>query len=364
MEWESPRSSNGSDTVGAASAFLAGIRVLSSAPGRLALTAWVVFLLSGAAVAGAGIRLAKDGDTIAEGTGLGGMWVGAILVAGATSLPELTTDIHAVLQGHPGLAIGDLFGSNMANMMVLAVADLLSRQGRMLTRVVVNQALVATLAILLTTIALVGTLSKAGSIGGVGWPALVIGFTYFAGMRLLHRNRAEPPFSTNKQSRPQSNRAGLSGAALGFGLATIVILVAAPYLASSTAALAERLGISEGFAGMVLLAATTSLPEAVVSYASVRAGAYDLAVGNLFGSNCFNMAVILPLDIVFGHGSILAAVPFELTVGGLFAVLLMSLAVLDVLNKSDRRWWIVEPGPAFMVLAYIGGLYLTYTMNG
>lgn len=329
------------------------------------MTAWLIFVVSGAAVAGAGIRLAKDGDTIAEGTGLGGMWVGAILIAGATSLPELTTDIHAVLQGHPGLAIGDLFGSNMANMMVLAVADLLSRQGRVLTRVVVNQALVATLAILLTTIALVGTLSRAGAIAGLGWPALAIGFAYFAGMRVLHRNRAEPPFSTSEEAAAdrRASRAKVPRASIGFGLASIVILVAAPFLASSTATLAEQLGISQGFAGMVLLAATTSLPEMVVSYASVRAGSYDLAVGNLFGSNCFNMAVILPLDIVFGRGSILAAVPSDLTIGGLFAVLLMSLAVLDVMHKAERRWWIIEPGPFFMVLVYFMGLYLTYSVG-
>jgi cation:H+ antiporter len=325
-----------------------------------------VFLVSGAAVAGAGVRLAKDGDTIAEGTGLGGMWVGAILIAGATSLPELTTDIHAVLQGNPGLAIGDLFGSNMANMLVLAVADLFSRQGRMLTRVVVNQTLVATLAILLTSLAVIGTLSRAGAVVGFGWPALAIGFTYFAGMRLLHRNRAEPPFATGEEvaAARRASRAGLRRAMIGFGLAAVVILMAAPFLAASTATIAEQLGISKGFAGMVLLALTTSLPEMVVTWTCIRVGAYDLAVGNLFGSNCFNMAAILPLDIVYGSGSILAAVPFELTIGGLFAILLMALAVLDVLNKSERRFWIIEPGPAFMVLAYFAGLYLTYSMHG
>jgi cation:H+ antiporter len=325
-----------------------------------------VFLVSGAAVAGAGVRLAKDGDTIAEGTGLGGMWVGAILIAGATSLPELTTDIHAVLQGNPGLAIGDLFGSNMANMLVLAVADLFSRQGRMLTRVVVNQTLVATLAILLTSLAVIGTLSRAGAVVGFGWPALAIGFTYFAGMRLLHRNRAEPPFATGEEvaAARRARRAGLRRAMIGFGLAAVVILMAAPFLAASTATIAEQLGISKGFAGMVLLALTTSLPEMVVTWTCIRVGAYDLAVGNLFGSNCFNMAAILPLDIVYGSGSILAAVPFELTIGGLFAILLMALAVLDVLNKSERRFWIIEPGPAFMVLAYFAGLYLTYSMHG
>jgi cation:H+ antiporter len=120
------------------------------------MSAWVVFALSAAIVAAAGSRLARDGDAIAKGTGLGGMWVGAIVIAAATSLPELATDVSAVWQGHAGLAVGDLLGSSMINMLILAVADLLSRRTRILNRVAVNQAVVGTLAVLLTAFAAAG----------------------------------------------------------------------------------------------------------------------------------------------------------------------------------------------------------------
>lgn len=88
------------------------------------MPAWLIFAVASAAVVVAGVRLARDGDVIAERTGLGGAWVGAILLAAATSLPELTTDIFAVRQGQVSLAVGDLFGSSMVNMLILAVADL------------------------------------------------------------------------------------------------------------------------------------------------------------------------------------------------------------------------------------------------
>jgi cation:H+ antiporter len=288
--------------------------------------------------------------------------VGAILVAAATSLPELSTDVYAVLQGNPSLAVGDLFGSSMANMLILAVGDLLTRPTRMLARVTINQALVGTLGILLTIIAALGILAGGAAVPlGLGWATLTIGVAYVAGMRLLHRNRPEPPFRTAAEVAEARRGAGeLRTAFVGFGVAALVILVAARFLASSAAALAEALGVSQGFIGIVLLAVTTSLPEAAVTTASIRAGSYDLAVGNLLGSNCFNMAVLLPLDLLDGGGSLLAAVEPGLAAGALFGVLLMALALLDVLNKSERRLWAIEPGPAAMILAYAVGLWIVY----
>lgn len=330
------------------------------------MPAWLIFALGAAAVAGAGIRLAKDGDTIAEGTGLGGMWVGAILVAAATSLPELVTDINAVLQANPSLAVGDLFGSSMANMLILAVADLVSRQPRLLMRVAINQSLVGTLGIFLTAVAALGVvIGRALGPLPFGWSTVVIALAYVAGMRLLHRNREAPPFRTPGQvAETRPSRKDVRRAIVGFAVAALVILVAAPYLASSSAELADQLSISQGFAGMIFLAVTTSLPEAAVSYASVRTGAYNLAVGNLLGSNCFNMAALVPLDLVDGPGAMLRGVDPGLVVGALFGVLLMSLAMLDLMNKAERRIWMLEPGPVFMILAYLAGLVAVYRVTG
>jgi len=326
------------------------------------MTAWLAFALSGALIAIAGARLARAGDTIAAGTGLGGMWVGAILVAGATSLPELTTDAHAILQGNRDLAVGDLFGSSMANMMILAVADLLTHNTRLLTRVAINQALVGVLAIFLTAVAVLGILGRS-SVGilGLGWPVAAVGVSYVAGMRLLHRNREEPPFRTPAEvAEAAPGRRALRRAVIEFSAATLVIFVTAPYLAGAGAGLADQLGIAQGFVGMLFLAITTSLPEAAVTAASLRAGWYNLAIGNLLGSNCFNMAALVPLDAIDGPGSLLGRADPTLALAGIFAVLLMGLALLDVLNKSERRIWAVEPGPALMMLTYCAALYLLY----
>lgn len=323
--------------------------------------AWLVFVLSGVAVAAAGMRLARDGDAIASRTGLGGLWVGAILVAAATSLPELSTDLSAVRQGHPSLAVGDLFGSNLANLAILALADLAVRRTRILTRVAINQALVGVLGICLTAIAAAGVVSSGFSLAGLAWPTVAIAFAYGAGMRLLHRNRPEPPFRSPEDVATARRRAvPLRRAIVGFGLSTLVILVAAPWLARSGADLAGQLGLSTGFVGLVLVALATSLPELAVSVESIRNKAYDLTVGNLLGSNCFNMAALVILDVADGPGSLLARSDGTALIGALFGILMTALALLDILNKSEKRIWVLEPGPVFILLAYVAGLYLAY----
>lgn len=325
------------------------------------MPAWLVFVLSGAAVAAAGMRLARDGDAIAARTGLGGLWVGAILVAAATSLPELSTDLSAVRQGHPSLAVGDLFGSNMANLAILAVADLAVRRTRILTRVAINQALVGVLGICLAAVAAAGALTSSFTLAGLAWPTLAIGFAYGAGMRLLHRNRPEPPFRRPEDvAAARRHAAPLRRSLLGFALSALVILIAAPSLARSGAVLADQLGLSTGFVGLLLVAFATSLPEVAVSVESIRHEAYDLTVGNLLGSNCFNMAVLVVLDAADGRGSLLAASDGTTLIGAVFVMLMTALALLDILNKSEKRIWLLEPGPAFMLLAYVVGLYLAY----
>lgn len=329
------------------------------------MPAWLIFALSGAAVVLAGTRLAHSGDVIAEGTGLGKTWVGAILVAAATSLPELTTDSFAVHQGHASLAIGDLFGSSMANMLLLAVADIALTRVRVLTRVAINQAIVGTLAIILMAIAVAGVLTEPGlAIFGLGWAPLFIGFSYIAGMRLIYQNREGPPFTTvGEAKRAEKTSPSLRNALIGFAVATIVILVAARFLASSASDLAVQLGLDSGFFGVAILAMTTSLPEVAVTVASVRAGSYDLAVGNLLGSNVFNMVILIPLALIYRSGPLLGQADQSVLVGALFAIFLTSLTVLEVLNRSERRVWYLEPDAVFRIFVYLFGLFLSFRVG-
>jgi cation:H+ antiporter len=280
-------------------------------------------------------------------------------------LPEIATDVAAVRQGARDLAVGDVFGSSMANVLILALVDLGTRQVRVLTRVAINQALVGALAIALTATAAAGVLTgERLTVWNLGWAPLAIAFGYLTGMRILHRNRSGPPFETPAAAAAAARTApSLRRASVGFAAAALLILLVSPHLAESAARVAGQLGISTGFMGIALLAAMTSLPELVVSITSVRAGAYDLAVGNLLGSNCFNMVILIALDVADGPGSLLAQVQPNVLVGALFAILLMGQVLLEVLNRAERRVWFLEPGAAFLAATYLLGLYLTYLVG-
>ncbi len=95
---------------------------------------WVIFALSAVVIVLAGTKLSKYGDQIAEYTGLGGLWIGVLLMAGATSLPEVLTTMSAAWINAPNLAAGDLFGAVMTNMLTLGLIDLFYRQKRVCSR--------------------------------------------------------------------------------------------------------------------------------------------------------------------------------------------------------------------------------------
>jgi cation:H+ antiporter len=104
----------------------------------------------------------------------------------------------------------------------------------------------------------------------------------------------------------------------------------------------------------------TSLPELAVAIAAVRTGSYDLAVGNLLGSNCFNMVVLLGLDLADGPGALLGSVEASVAVAALFAILLMSQVLVEVLHRSEERIWFLEPNALLLIAVYAIGLFAVY----
>jgi hypothetical protein len=140
-----------------------GVRIMAG------LTVWIQFLLSAAIIVLAANQLAKYGDVIALRTGLGGMFVGILLMAGATSLPEVLTTISSLNQGVPDLAAGNLFGSNMFNMFLLAILDLLHRKERLLRKAALKHALSGSLAVFLIAIVVFFVMADIRCFDRLGW---------------------------------------------------------------------------------------------------------------------------------------------------------------------------------------------------
>lgn len=321
----------------------------------------LAFLASAAVVVVAGTWLTRYADVIAEATRLGRLWTGSILLAGATSLPELATDISAVRLGAVNLAVGDLFGSSMANMLILALIDLLPPRGRVFERAMLDHALTASLAIGLNALAAVFVMLGAHALTlWVAPGSLLLFALYLAGTRAVYRHAlrdgvpAGAPVAT-AMAMP------LRRAVIGFGTAALVVLLAAPALAVSAKNLAEFSGLGHTFVGTWLVGLATSLPELAASLAAVRLGAFDLAVGNLFGSNAFNMALFLPLDLVH-PGDLFAALDPGHAVAGLFSTILMALGLSGIVYRAKRQYALLEPSSLLILAAYLCAIATLYVL--
>jgi cation:H+ antiporter len=316
---------------------------------------WVLFAVSGVVIVLAGARIARYGDDIARMTGIGAAFVGAIMVAAATSLPELATASIAVAQGSVRLALGNLFGTLTINMALLGVAVLVFRKADVLGSVGAASAVSAAIAVALCGIAAIGAfVGGATAPLGLGWASVAIAVAYVGGVRIQRR-------SARKAERgEQADPGSLRKLGLSFAVASVVLVPAAYVLVIAARGIAEQLGVSESFVGAAFVALTTSLPESTVAFAAFRREAYAIGVGALMGSNAFDVLIVVPLDLLDGPAPILAETDESARVSMLFAILLMSLVVVGILDRGDRRIRGVDPLAVGIVVAFAVGLYLAY----
>ncbi|MCX7669604.1 MAG: sodium:calcium antiporter [Anaerolineae bacterium] len=320
----------------------------------------LVFIVSAALVVFAATKLAQFGDVIAARTGLGRLFVGTLLLAGATSLPELLTSINSLTQGVPDLAAGNFMGSNMFNMFLLGVLDLVGRQTRVLRRVAMRHALTAGLAILLSGLAVFFVLAGVEvHIGWIGLDSLLIAATYITGLRLIQANNPAVAEAAAETADLEGMPA-LYQALIGFGAAAALLVVVSPWLVSSSKEIAAITGLGTGFIGTALVGVVTSLPEVATSIAAVQIGAYDMAVGNLFGSNAFNMFALSVTDAFYLQGRFFGVIAPEFALVGLLGLILTGLGLIGNLARLDRRLGFVEVDSLVIMIGYIAGLAFLY----
>jgi cation:H+ antiporter len=318
-----------------------------------------------------GTKLARYGDVIAEKTGLSGLWVGVLLLAIVTSLPEVITGVSAVTavggDRGPDLAVGTIFGSNLFNLVIIAVLDIISRGPPLLSRVGTGHWLSGGLGIALMALAggsiLLGTRVWDGAV--VGW----VGIYSFA-LIILYLWGSRAIFRFERRKRPEQEVRALRyenisprRAYFGFAIAALAIIGAGTWLAFIGDELAEITGWDATFIGSLFLAATTSLPELAVSISALRIGAVDMAIADMLGSNMFNVGIgIAGIDLLYHHGSIFSA-PSESHVFTASIVVLMTLIVVAGLAFGTKKktfrvmsWY----SPALIGI-YIIGAYVLFT---
>lgn len=316
---------------------------------------WLQFVLCGGLIGIAGVRLSWYGDAIAKLTGLSRNWIGLILIATVTSLPELVTGLSAVtVAAAPDIAVGDALGSCVFNLVILAIIDVLYRKGSIYDLASHGHVVSAGFGvILLAGVGLAVMLTAQGvmpSIGHVSFASLVIFALYLIAMRTLYR------MEQRTTSAIVTEPAGitLKAALMGYGVASIVIVGAGIWLPLIGVELARIMGWSNSFVGTLFVALATSIPELATTWGALRIGAVDMAVGNLLGSNLFDVLILALDDFAYLPGPIYAQVS---PVHGVTAITacMMSGAVIVALTYRplSRVWHIASWASISLLILYL-----------
>lgn len=304
--------------------------------------AWGKFAICVALIAAAGPALARYGDIIAQRTGLSRSWIGLLLLATATSLPELFTGVSAVTAaGAPNIAVGDALGSCIFNLAILVVLDALNRDGSVFTRMGQGHILTAGFGVILVGFAGASLLLGASEFApkffhiGVFTPILII--LYLVAMRAAFDYEARLAVA-GAVSGPKPE-IGLGRAIAGYLGAAAVVAGAGVWLPFVGLDISHAMGWRATFVGTLFVAAATSAPEMIVTIAAVRLGALDMGIANLLGSNLFNMLVLAIDDIAYQPGSLFAAASPTHAVTAFAAVVMSGIVIVALLYRPSTRFF-------------------------
>ncbi|MFH1825817.1 MAG: hypothetical protein ABH823_00810 [bacterium] len=321
---------------------------------------WLKFIFCALIILFAGSKLTKYADVIAEKTGLSRAWLGLTLLAMITSLPELANAISAVaIVKLPDLALGDILGACMINMFALSLLDIwqwLRGQEPIFLKNKQSNAETALFGVIMLLFVALGLVFSHFyfdlSFLGVSVYAIVILLLYLGVQKILlaHSQGTEVVVG-------EENYLHLSGTQtyLRFSILAIIVVMAGSWLPFIGAEMVTVMGWGNTFVAVLFLGLATTLPEMTVSISALRLGHTGMSIGNLVGSNIFNVAIIFVADLFYLPGSLLAAASFNMVYAALAGALLLGLAYVALKQQIKNRL------PSLLMAAvYLGTLFLLF----
>lgn len=323
---------------------------------------WLSFFLCFAIITFAGYALSRYGDILAEKTGISSSWIGLTLLATATSLPELATGISAVtVVNVPDIAVGDVLGSTVFNLLILVLLDALYQRETIYSRAAQGHILSAALGALLigfTGFSLI--LDHAGmspALWHVGLYSPIIVLVYLTAMRSIHRYEKGTLDKYTENSAERYPEVTLREAIRGYLIAAVFVIAAGSFLPFIASDISDIMDWDQSFVGSFFVAAATSAPEVVVTIAALKLGAIDMAIANLLGSNLFDILILAVDDLFYVKGPLLANVDASHIITAFTAVMMSLLVIIGLIFRPQRR--------SVLKLTWISlSLLLLYILNG
>jgi cation:H+ antiporter len=250
----------------------------------------------------------------------------------------------------------------MVNMLLLAIIDLINYQIPLMRQMAINHTLTAVLASLLMLMSVIFIIVKFNlTIGWVGIDSLILIAFYFGGIWLIQQETRLVSVTQEAKVIPiEEDFPSLRKGIFGFLATAAILILVVPLLVRASTEIAIITGLGTSFVGTVLVSLVTSLPELLAALAALRIGAFDLAVGNLFGSSVFNMLGLGLADFFYIDGSLLGGIDPGFALVGLLALLLTNMALLANLARIERRFLFIELDSVAIIVVYLFGLYLLF----
>jgi cation:H+ antiporter len=290
------------------------------------------------------------------------------LLGGITSLPEIATVGTASITGNAPLAVNNLLGTAAINILLLAVADAFLGRDALTSAVASASTLLqGTLGmILLSGVAAIIIWGDSGAFGiGIGSSVLLLACV--GSLWLSSRYSREHIWEAVGDGQDRGNTRRSYGPLRGLVIRTIaaaaVILVAGFLLASSADAIAAQSGIGSNIIGLVVVGFATSLPEVSSIVAALRLRRYELAVGDIFGTNIFNIAIIFLADAGYRRAPVLAEMGKFEVLATLIALTMTGIFVIGLLERKDRTVLRMGCDSVGAIVVYLIGLVLLFTLQ-
>jgi cation:H+ antiporter len=344
-----------------------------------ALNSWlllVIFVVCAAAIWIAGITLSDTTDVLSQRLHLGSAMGGVILLAVATNLPEIAITASAALAQQLDVAVGNILGGIALQTVVLVVLDAAGvRPRKPLTYLAASLTLLleGAIVVALLLVVVMSTQLPASLIAFRLTPgAVLIAVLWGVGLLLLRRagkglpwheggdapdNQERPRGHSRQTKESQATEKGVSTgrAALGFGIAAVVTLVAGVFIERSGEELFSRLGMSGVLFGATVLAAATALPELSTGLTSTRLGDYQLAVSDIFGGNAFLPVLFLVATVLSGQAVLPRAHSTDIYLTALGALLTV-VYIFGLVFRPQRQWLRMGADSIVVLVLYVIGI--------
>ncbi|WP_017730970.1 sodium:calcium antiporter [Nafulsella turpanensis] len=345
-------------------------------------TPWLagVFLAGAVIVWLAGFKLSVYANAISNRTGIGKVFIGALMLGAITSLPEVATTLVATFRNNVSLAVNNIIGGVAFQVAILAVADYFVKHVGVTTLlrrgIILLQAL---LLISILCITIIGALVTDVAILGIGlsiWIILLSGILSFylikknqgTGVFLELQDPAKKKFISNHTVDEEDQEEmgnSLSDAKLytfTFLLA-LGVLVGGFFCARAADVLAHKTGLGSSFMGVFFLAIATSLPELSTSISAMRIRQYDLAFSDIFGTNIFDILLICLIDLVYSQELVMNKIEDFSVIGAALGIILTSIFLVGILLKSRKRIGNFGLDSLLVMVVYLAGLFLLYSLK-